>query len=362
MYYHKQGKDEMRLRLFLTFLGLFHLCTESQSNGAFDAAPSVPSRHSWNTPDSPHHVQLKNSIDLMYGTLFQNLTFLDQVRLEKFKQEVFQQSLFLRRLYLFLGLGELEYRSETGETSPWPFPLATCLTQGQRVAITLNGVPAREFLEFVADNNLKLFYKRKYSSHGVTFEESTEEVREVKIKSPFRRVKSTEKLLGMDFPFGGVGNLLPDGSRIGPRGYEIRDTRIRKKRQLGHLHVYVHEFPEQNKTVVLIGIEGCAPGTQNQLGCNHTMWSGIKNQRVNRSVSGGAKWSRLGEEIPAPAEYMGKYIEMNVDKFQEIKKKINVFLNMPEDMQKKIFKRVLSGDAFYVTGFLWTYQNGWMTE
>lgn len=319
------------------------------------------SEDSWSTLQTPGCQQLENAVSLVYGTLFQNLNFIDQHGWDKFKKEIIDQSLLLRRLYLFLGLGELWYQPEGGDKTPWPFPLATCLTQGQRVSIILEGISSKEFLNFMTGNNLRLLYKRKYSSHGAEQEKETRTIKEIKIKSILRRIKATEIVLGMDFPFGGIGNPLPDGSLVGPRGWECSDGRLKKKRQIGHLHLYAQDFPEEDKSIILIGIEGCAPGTSNQLGCNHNMFSGLKNQKVHRSVSGGSKWSQLDTEHLPPSEYMGKTVYVSSNKFEDIKQKINFFLSFNEEIQKSIFKTILPKEAFYVTGFLWTYQS-WTTE
>jgi hypothetical protein len=316
-------------------------------------------RESWNTLETEANTQLANGIDLVYGTLFQNLSFLDRVGLSSFKEEVCDQSLLLRRLYLFLGLSGLEYRQTIMEKeSPWPFPLATVLTQGQRVLIVLEDVPSDDFLNFITENNFSLFYERKYSSHGVEFQEETRDLREVKIRKAFRRLKVTEKVLGLDFPFGGVGTPLPNGHCVGPRGMELRGRKLKKNMQLGHLHLYAQDFPIQRKTAILVGIEGCAPGTKNQLGCTHNILSGLRNQKVNRSVSGGMKWARLEVSPSPPAEYEGKIVRLSRQEFEEIKAKIKMILNMEEEEQKALFKKILPEDGFYVKGFLWTYQ-GW---
>ena len=349
----------MIYRVILVSVFLAHVA--SIANIREDRPSFFVTEESWSRVDRSEYSQLMNSIDLVYGTLFQNLNFLEEQGWGQFRTEVYNQSLMLRRLYLVFGLGNLLYQSQGEESRPWPFPLATCLTQGQRVSIVLDGVSSREFLNFITGNKLSLFYKRKYSSHGVAQKKDSTEIQEIKIKSILRRIKPTETILGMDFPFGGIGNPLPDGARVGPRGYEVSGRRLKKHKQLGHLHLYAQDFPTENNSVILIGIEGCAPGTSNQLGCNHNMFSGLKNQKVHRSVSGGAKWSKLARSYLPPSEYMGKTVHFTRKKFEDVTKKADFFLSLDEDTQKRIFKTILPKDGFYVTGFLWTYQ-GWTTE
>lgn len=313
-------------------------------------------RESWNTLETEANTQLANGIDLVYGTLFQNLSFLDTVGLTSFKKEVCDQSLLFRRLYLFLGLSGVEYRqATTDEVGPWPFPFATVLTQGQRVLIVFEDVTSDDFLDLITENNLSLFYERKYSSHGIELQEETGDLREVKVRKIFRRLKATEKILGLDFPFGGVGTQLPNGYCVGPRGMELRGKTLKRNNQLGHLHLYAQDFPVQRKTAILIGVEGCAPGTKNQLGCTHNILSGLRNQKINRSVSGGSKWARLEVSPSPPAEYEGKIVRLSRKKFEDIKAKMKVILSMTEEEQKTLFRKILPEEGFYVTGFLWTY-------
>lgn len=303
---------------------------------------STTSQSSWNTVDIEPEEQLSNSTDLIYNTLFQNLSFLDTIGLGHFKDEVYEQSLLLRRLYLLFLLGGIDYKTSDGQISSWPFPLATLLTQGQRVLIVLDDMAAQDFLNFITNNNLKLFYKRKYSSHGVILNKKTGVIEEVKIKNPFRQLRKTELILGLDFPFGGIGTELPDGYQVGPRGWQLKGAQFKKNRQLGHLQVYIHSFPQINKTAILIGIEACAPGFSNAW-CNHNLFSGLKNQKLNRSVSGGGKWGRLSLSSPSPAEYGGKATYLSRQKFTSlVQPKIDQIISTwDEKMQETLFSSIL---------------------
>lgn len=303
---------------------------------------STVSQSSWNTADTEPEEQLINSTDLIYDTLFQNLSFLDSIGLSNFKSEVHEQSLLLRRLYLLFLLGDVECRTREGHISSWPFPLATLLTQGQRVLIILDGVTGQDFLNFLSNNQSDLFYRRKYSSHGVILNKETGTIEEVKIKSLFRQLKKTEIIFGLDFPFGGVGTELPKGYRVGPRGFQLKGSKIKKDRQLGHLQVYMQFFPQINKTAILIGIEACAPGCHNEW-CRHNLLSGLRNQTLNRSVSGGRKWSTLSLSHASPAEYGGKVIYVSKDKFDQlICPKINqIILGWSEEKQQAFFRQIL---------------------
>jgi hypothetical protein len=313
------------------------------------------SQDTWNTLETPTNQQLSNGIDLIYGTLFQNTSILQEMGLKKYKMEVLSQSLLFRRFFLLLGLGDFSYHSEGGKSSPWPFPLATALTQGQRVLIELDGVSAKEFLSFLTAHHSKLLHRRRYSSHGATLKSRRSPITEIKIKSPFRRFSKREKAFGMDFPFGGVGSVLPNGNRVGPRGLEfsVKKNRLIKGSQLGHLHIYAKDFPRE-RSVVLLGIEGCAPGSSNQLGCTHNITSGMRNQKLRRSSSGGLKWSKMDLNIPPPAEYGGKKIYLNRVNFLTIKARIFLLLTRGEENQESLFKKILPMDGAQAKRFLWT--------
>ncbi|HCI48654.1 MAG: hypothetical protein A2621_00775 [Alphaproteobacteria bacterium RIFCSPHIGHO2_01_FULL_41_14] len=346
----------IRSPLFLLLISLALNLFAAKDQDMGPVSPTFQTRReSWSTPDTHPEIQLGNGVDLIYATLFQNLSFLDAVGLGGFKQEIYAQSLFLRRLYLVFGLGGVEYKAMDGSSGYWPFPLASMLTQGQRVLVVLTGISYEEFLNFLTNGNLDLFYKRKYSSHGVKICEKTDTLEEVKIKNPLRSFESTEIVLGLDFPFGGVGTVLPNGGCVGPRGWEIKKGKLKKNKQIGHLHLYARSFPSSNRTAILIGIESCAPGSQNQLGCDHNLLSGIRNQTINRSVSGGSKWAQLNVSVARPAEYAGKKVHLSLRKFRDIKKRIEEILALEEKSQEGIFRKILPEDSFFATGFLWTY-------
>ena len=317
-------------------------------------------RDSWNTVETSTDQQISNGIDLIYGTLFQNVSALEEMGLKKYEREVLDQSLLFRRVFLLFGLGGLSYHSEGGKSGAWPFPLATALTQGQRVLVELEGVTAREFLDFLTSHHLRLFYKRRYSSHGAILKSRQSPITEIKIKNPFRRFSKHEKALGMNFSLGGVGNKLPNGDRVGPRGLEfsVKNNRLIKGSQLGHLHIYTKDFPHQ-RSVVLLGIEGCAPGSRNQLGCTHGITSGMRNQRLRRGSSGGLKWSRMNLKIPPPAEYGGKKVHLTRESFLKIKERIYELMLETERNQKFLFKKILPMGGAQAKRLLWTY-NQWV--
>lgn len=314
---------------------------EAKSLASHESRSSI---HSWSSIDTEPDEQLHNSVELVYNTLFQNIDFLDTVGLSEFKDEVDEQALLLRRLYLLFLLGEIKYKTHDGKISSWPFPLATVLTQGQRIFIMLDGIKPEEFLDFITGGHSDMFHKRAFSSHGIKLNTNTGEMEEVKIKNPLRRIKSTELVLGMNFPFGGVGSPLPNGAVVGPRGWEIVDGRLSKKNQLGHLHLYAQYFPEINQTGVLIGIESCAPNSKNQFGCNHNLFSGLKNQKLNRSVSGGMKWGEMTLPSPIPAEYGGKFLRISREDFNHhnIKYKVKTIVSAWDlARQEDLFSKIL---------------------
>ncbi|UNM06590.1 MAG: hypothetical protein H6925_02645 [Holosporaceae bacterium] len=115
---------------------------------------------------------------------------------------------------------------------------------GTTYFIELDGITSDAFLEWLTGGNMALLPRRKYSSHGVRLVSG--QFQEVKIKNIFRRLNRNEKIYGMNFPLGGVGNQLPNGNLVGPLGFEysLKKNRLSKKKQLGHLHIYTHDFPD----------------------------------------------------------------------------------------------------------------------
>ncbi len=308
----------------------------------------------WNTQETPPIEQMLNGINLVYATLFPDVTKLSKLglkgdNLKKYETEVANQTQFFQRLYLFFKYAGVHYQSKAGMRGVWPFPLATVLTQGQRIFIELDGITPEEFLDFLTNGEMNLLDKRRYSSHGIVYNADKTNIIEKKIKTPLQKRSKTEALYGMNFSFGGVGNKLPDGNFVGPRGWEISSKgKVDKSKQTGHLHLVTRYFPKEKKTILLIGVEACAPETKNQFGCAHNVLSGLRNQTKNTSVSGGSKWAALAEE-EAPTEYKGKYVWVGKGQFDDIKKKITQVLAGEDEMQlRKLFQEILAenGEKF----------------
>ncbi len=329
-------------------------------DGITDARRTIlPRRDSsiWSPPEAHPVVQFGSSVELMMETAFQNTEALQEMGVARFSAVTRQQELLFRRLLLLIGMGGLMYRGENAQNyEPWPFPLASSLTQGQRIFIELNGISSEAFLAWLTGGNMGLLPQRKYSSHGVRVVSG--QLQEVKIKSPFRRLNRNERMYGMNFPLGGVGNELPNGSLVGPFGFEysLGKSRLSRKKQLGHLHIYTHDFPDRRQSVVLIGIESCGPGTNNQFGCSHTAMSAIRNQRLNRSTSGGLKWARMHSlESSPPAEYKGKVLYLTQGKFDLIQRRVTFILSKTLDEQKKLYSIFLRRTGERCKNFLMSY-------
>ena len=325
----------------------------------------VIDKDSWNTFNMDPSQQLSNSIDLIFATLFPDAANLrhfpfEPTSLEKAWQVTQEKSFFLKRLYLVLGLSDLQYTNQDNgiHTCPWPFPLASALTQGQRIMIILRGASRKDFLTFLSGNNNYIYYKRAFSSHAVEWLANTQRFKEVKISSSFRLFKKNQGNLGVNIAFGGIGNCLPNGNLIYMDGQQFDMTKqtLLESHQLGHLLIFWRDFPALHTSVLLIGLEGCAPGTVNIFGCTHTMWSGFSNQKVRRSSTGGAKWARLDlKNVAIPAEYGGKHVEITAADFALMQGKISYFLSLSELQQQHLFKRLPPQDSGRARQLLMTY-------
>ncbi|MEI8320856.1 MAG: hypothetical protein WCG05_02440 [Alphaproteobacteria bacterium] len=350
---------------------IFVLCLQISLGECPSYIQSIPNKwtvtaESWNQVDNPPEEQISNSVDLMYATLFQDPDRFREISFfgptAELAWKITQaKAVFLRRLYLALGLGNLQYTDQDNNinTCSWPFPVATALTQGQRIMIILKGVPMTEFLEFLSSGNQGLYEKRSFSSHGVIF--SNGQFQEIKIKSSFRGFSSREGNLSLNFALGWVGSPLPNGNYVYVDGGEFcaQTKSPLPKRQLGHLLIFWKQFPDQNTDVLLIGLEGCAPGCSNIFGCSHNFLSGFAKQKKRRSSTGGVKWSQLSLGVPPPAEYGGKRLIIDREFFEYLKQRIPAILSSSEKDQERLFRLFLARDSSSCSPLLKTY-NQWV--
>jgi len=184
---------------------------------------------------------MRNSVVLMYQTMFaqnaRHAPMLPRISPQDMSMHD-RRVLFLKRLMLCLATCGLTYSVEENgvTTRPWPFPLASALCHGSRILIRLDGVPWKDFLNFLLLGDPgahdwqelappKPMYTRWAATHAVGLSASSQTYERV-LKGSVRHV--TQNLsdgigshhIGLDIPVGGLGNPTPLSNLfVGPSGY-----------------------------------------------------------------------------------------------------------------------------------------------
>lgn len=275
---------------------------------------------------------------------------------------------FLKRMFIMFAYAPLSYVLNDNAAAlpkshplhesikPFPFPLASALSHGGRVLVVLRGINDKSFFNLLLGGNESIesiSFLRSFASHGV--HEEGGRIFEDKL---FAGVLDTLALdhHGVNVPFGGVGNINELGYLIGPEGqsYNQSSTSRIGKYQLGHLFIGKDRFPKVGLSSLLVGMESTEPGGTSPFksgGKSHGIISGMEDQTLNRSVTGGQKWLPLIGSM-APASYGGLIVYITPEKLDVLKNLWNKILLIPDDRLKTIFKPLLAMNSTEAQNYL----------
>ncbi|MBP9752275.1 MAG: hypothetical protein KBD31_00470 [Proteobacteria bacterium] len=274
---------------------------------------------------------------------------------------------FLKRWFLLMAFSPLKYvtKDNAGAKNPgtpdyqipqpFPYPLASALSHGQRMIIELQDVVNGKGLDSAFYNLLLggdtdekpiIDELRSFASHG-THQEPNGKVAEDKLLSGFMSAIQLDHHM-VDVPLGGVGNKNEMGFFIGAEGqsYKVGQDTGFGNFQLGHIFIGVHRF-NNGVSSLLMGVESTAPHKNSPFktgGKNHNITSGMKDSTTNRSATGGQKWANLLGGM-APATYGGMIINVTRVELPKIKLLFDTVLAMPENQQALLFQKILTMNA-----------------
>jgi hypothetical protein len=354
-----------------------------------DELPSLAvDRFSW----SPHmrkagdpvepaaNSQFQVDIQLWLSTIFKT-AFVGQkvggkTLVEKHIQKLRQTQAFLQRYIILMALnplvmvyknnGTAQAGHQQEEPIPFPFPLASAISHGGRVLMVLPPevhfskmfsflIAGEESVKMGSDRDIS--YNRHFASHGVSINKNNHFEEEKLLAG----ITGTHR--GIDLPFGGVGNENELGFIIGPTGksYRFNSSKHVDKYQHGHVYIrpdtYVSTFGRGSKySTLLIGVESTMPGGESTFatgGKSHDITSGMKDQTLNRSVTGGQKWAPLmGDQ--GPASYGGLLLVLPADNncYEVFKQICSILLQLPQPRQQEIFTELLTRNADHARSYL----------
>lgn len=286
------------------------------------------SKDTWS--DGPWQKKAKDDVALWIKTMFPSQDCATFTQAGKHYEEEKQKGEFLQRLFFVLHSAPLKFlsikgRNENKEMKTWSYPLAMALSHSGRILFKVEGMKVRPLLSWLLTGklspNLPPFLKKRVAaSHGVSYNEETGEMKEVKligIDSVFSNIEAG--LLGyhcyVNLSFGGLGSNDGFGNLVTFDGHRFDPVLRKTNADIQHGHCYIHykDFGQRRglaEGALLIGVEGSEPSKPNAFGRSHTLMSGFKRSTESKSISGGDKFDLLlGEDAPLP--YNGMVV--NID-------------------------------------------------
>jgi len=280
---------------------------------------------------------------------------------------------FLRRLFLVLRYGLLEYRADNKYNKSnmwrnWNKPIAAALSHGGRVIINmakLDGQRQGGWSWLLTGNSGRVPHGRKVpqpvlnstllkgrfgSTHGT-------DIRELKIKGQNRGELYEKKgimqnitrglnpeshLWGMNVALGGWGGENSQGDPISADGGH------------GHLHILYRQiyklFSGPYAAGLLIGCEnmehGVKPGYGPKRNKTHLATGHGKGGKQKVSATNGLKWPALGKRYKAhkevPAEYSGMRVNVSQMRWGDITAKETAITGKTLAQQKALMSKVLT--------------------
>ncbi len=344
------------------------------ANAAFHAIDA----HIWKGYNSPASEQFQVDHLIMMSTLFPNLEKIQQMSRALGSNDIgtiaSKKADFLKRLYLLMAYAGVAFTPKDNDFSsntPWPYPLGSILMHGQRLMIHLKNMGnAQQFYNFLLygaplKQHPSIDIKRHAASHGIKVRSN--EVHEIKLKGLHGGAKNIYYGLrglhkGVNIPLGGIGNQRIDGLLIGPNGHPFNPSNGQVYPNQQHGHVYIHiaqtKIRGEPQAVLLIGIEGSAPGKKNMFGRAHTASSGLTDQTKEIAVGGGKKWETLFTDPQMiPARYGGKRTLLTDAMLRDFIPLANEILAKSQEEQAEFFNNLLLHNGAEAQNYLQMYIN-----
>ena len=232
-------------------------------------------------------------------------------------------------------------------------PLAAQMSHGGRINVQFpeeeltdskgkkrKGNVSQEFSDEVFGGNLS---KRGFASHTSSIDKEGH-IKESKL-SKLQSMGTQHKTAPMG-NFGGLNSPAPgeNQNKMGERGKVLAPdgTRARGdagKMTQGHLYVNDKNVGTKGQGNIMWGVESSRPMHDSGFGVTHDANSANHDQTESKSATGGSKNAKLfKEEI---AEYSGKIAKVDKTTLEIIKERSSMILNLPEEEQMVLFKKIL---------------------
>lgn len=312
--------------------------------------------------------QFQTDVVMWFNTMFKKAQVVGGKALkEKHIVKLKETQNFLKRLFLLMAYAPMHYVTKKNASAkdvgvagyqqplPFAFPLASALSHGQRILMTLVDAPQGKGMDKAvynlllsgdASENPIIDELRSFASHGVS-QAANGKLVEEKLKVGFMGAIQGDHHM-VNVPLGGVGNKNELGYFIGPEGqsYEPgKDTSV-SNYQLGHVFIAAHRF-SGGISSLLLGVESTAPHKSSPFakgGKTHSIKSGFEDATTARSSAGGQKWQKLLGGL-APASYGGMLVTVEKAWLGKLKVLFDTVLSWSEDEQKALFVDLLSMNA-----------------
>ncbi|PIZ34320.1 MAG: hypothetical protein COY39_00350 [Alphaproteobacteria bacterium CG_4_10_14_0_8_um_filter_37_21] len=323
--------------------------------------------------------QFQSDIGIWLNTLFNRTNTVGGKKLSNKEQYILiKKQEFLRRWFLLMAYAPIHYvRSDNASSENsnslsfqrpvhFPFPLASSISHGQRILMTLtnksgtsklNKLMYNLLLSGAVDQKPVIDEFRSFASHGVSKAPNNKLIEEKLLTGFLGAIRGNHHMINI--PVGGVGNKNELNYFIGPEGesYTKDDDKRVDNFQLGHVFIAEHSFSD-NISSLLMGVESTAPYKTSPFSegeKTHTIISGYEDESKTRAVLGGQKWSKLLGDL-APAKYGGMLINIEDSQLEELKALFDIILSWDEKKQFVFFLKLISMNASEANNFLFTHK------
>jgi hypothetical protein len=276
--------------------------------------------------------------------IFSSLSPKDKLKyLEKIK--------FIKKLIFLIAGAGLQYTIRDNDYQhlrPWPFPIVSAFSHGQRILFIIRQTKAEEVFNFLTSNKKSgIARRRMMASHSVKLNKNNPV--EIKLKGFIGSMKNLwdgirAKHFGVNIPLGGMGIIGPSGEIIGESGnFLTPELNPISGKQHGHFYLRVDDFSKQGLSTILVGLEDSAPGKTSWFGERHAPRDAFSDQTKKLSPTMGSKWKEMDlEGMEPPAEYGGKVVELDRNQFKALESRIERIMASNEISKEfPFFEKVL---------------------